>query len=262
MIVAALAVSLSAVVTMLTAFAILRREVPHSYIASNPASAQLYLDTEVTDSLLAAVRTHPSILEADRGTTISARLRFASGERIPMLLFVVPDLATLRIGTVHPETGQWPGPDGTILIERSAIALTRAAVGGRIDVEFPTAGRRSIAIAGTVHDPGVAPAWQEQSVYGYVTARTLTALGEPMTFRQLKLVVRDQAADEHAIDSTMRALAPWLAARNAHVIDARVPPPRRHPHQSQMNAVITMLLAFSLLGLLLGANLLTSSANC
>lgn len=261
MIVAALSISLSAVVTMLAAFAILRREVPHSYIASNPASAQLYLDTVVTDSLLAAVRAHPAIREADRGTTVSARLRLPSGERIPMLLFVVPDLATSRIGTVHPESGQWPGSDGTIQIERSALALTQSTVGGRIDIELPTAGLRTIPIAGTVHDPGVAPAWQEQAVYGYVTARTLVALGEPVTFRQLKLVVRDQTADEHAIDSTMRALAPWLAARNAHVVDARVPPPRRHPHQSQMNAVITMLLAFSLLGLLLGAVLTSAVLN-
>ena len=113
MIVAALAVSLAAVVTMLTAFAILRREVPQSYIASNPASAHLYLDTVVSDSLLAAVRSHPAIREADRGTTLSARLHLASGERIPMLLFVVPDLGAARIGTVHPEAGQWPAPDGT-----------------------------------------------------------------------------------------------------------------------------------------------------
>jgi putative ABC transport system permease protein len=261
MIVAALAVSLAAVVTMLTTFAILRREVPQSYITSNPASAQLYLDTVVSDSLLAAVRAQPAIREADRGTTLSARLHLASGERIPMLLFVVPDLAASRIGTLHPEAGQWPAPDGAVMIERSALALTQSSIGGRIDVELPTGGKRSLAIAGTVHDPGVAPAWQEQMVYGYVSARTLTALGEPVSFTILKLVVRDQSAGQAAIDSTMRALAPSLAARGAHVLDARVPPPRRHPHQSQMNAVITMLLVFSLLGLVLGAVLTSAVIN-
>ncbi len=261
MIVAALAVSLAAVVTMLTTFAVLRREVPRSYIVSNPASSQLYLDTEVSDSLLAAVRASPAIREADRGATLSARLHLASGERIPMLLFVVPDFAASRIGMVHPESGQWPAPDGSIMIERSALALTHAAIGARIDVELPTGGQRSIVIAGTVHDPGVAPAWQEQVVYGYLSARTLIALDEPVSFTILKLVVRDQTAGQTAIDSTMRALAPWLAARGAHVLDARVPPPRRHPHQSQMNAVITMLLVFSLLGLVLGGVLTSAVVN-
>ena len=261
MIVASLAVSLAAVVTMLTTFTILRREVPHSYIASNPASAQLVLDQVLSDSLLDAVRTRPGMRAAELATTRSARLVLADGERIPLLLFVVPDIALSRIGTVYPETGVWPAPDGTILIERSALALTRARVGARVDIELPTAGRRSITIAGTVHDPGVPPAWQEQTVYGYLSARTLIALGEPIALNRVKFVVRNSMATASQIEASARDLATWLATHGVRVLDARIPPPRMHPHQSQMNAVITMLLAFSLLGLLLGGVLTAAVIN-
>ena len=261
MVIAALAVSLAAVVSMLATFAVLRREVPRSYIASNPASAQLSVSGEVTDALLSAARAQPAILDADRATTRSARLTLPGGERIPMLLFVVPDVAGARISTLHPEAGEWPVPDGTIVIERSALALTQSSIGARIDVEFPDAGRRSVMIAGTVHDPGVAPAWQEQVVYGYLSARTLAAFGEPVLFDNMRIVVRDSTADATAIESTVRGLTAVLATQNVQVLDARVPTPRRHPHQSQMNAVITMLLIFSLLGLVLGAVLTAAIIN-
>ena len=261
MIVAALAVSLAAVVAMLTTFAVLRREVPRSYMASNPASAQLSLSVEPDDALLAAIRARPGILAAERATTRSARLVLPDGERIGLLLFVVQDFATSTIGTVRPDSGQWPAPAGSILIERSAMALTKSAIGQRIDIELPNAGRRTIAIAGTVHDLGVAPAWQEQVVYGYISAATLAALGEPVSLDNLRLVVSDPAATAESIETTARALTAWLNTRNVQVFAARVPPPRLHPHQTQMNAVISMLLAFSLLGLALGAMLTAAVIN-
>src|SRR6202012_5443290 len=110
--------------------------------------------------------------------TLRGRIELGRGEWAPLLLFVVPDLATLKINAVHPEAGAWPPADGTLLVERSALPLTRRAIGAAITIELPGGGRRSVTIAGPVHDPGVAPAGQEQTVYGYVTPRTLAGLGE------------------------------------------------------------------------------------
>jgi putative ABC transport system permease protein len=141
------------------------------------------------------------------------------------------------------------------------MALTKAAIGTRIDLELPNGGRRTISIAGTVHDLGVAPAWQEQVVYGYVSAATLASLGEPVSLNNLKLLVSDPRATAESIETTARALTAWLNTRNVQVLAARIPPPRLHPHQTQMNAVITMLLAFSVLGLVLGAMLTATVIN-
>jgi putative ABC transport system permease protein len=253
MIVVALAASIAAVTTMLAAYNVLMREVPRNYLSTNPASAQLEMDGAVSDELLSQVRNRPNIAAAEAAATVLARIEVGPNEWLPILLFVVPSFESLQINTLHPESGAWPPPSGAMLVERSALPLTRASRNRSVNIELPHAGRRSILIAGTVHDPGLAPAWQEQTVYGYVTPRTLASLGEPTKLNLLKIVVDQGAGDANAIRSTVRDLASWLAAHGHQILEARIPPPKLHPHQAQMSAVLVMLLIFSLLALLLGA---------
>src|SRR5205814_9340880 len=173
MIVAALAERVAAVTTLLSTYTVLMREVPGNYQGTNPASAQIELEGAVSDELLAQVRQRPHIAAAEAATTVLARIRVGPDEWMPLMLFVVPDVERLRIATLHPEAGRWPPPAGTMAVERSALALTRAALGTPVEVELPHGGKRQIALSATVHDPGLAPAWQEQTVYGYVTPQTL-----------------------------------------------------------------------------------------
>lgn len=253
MVVGALTASLTAVVTMLSTWAVLHREVPRSYIGSNPASAQLAITGNLTPSTLDAVRHVPNVAAAELASTLMARIDVGDGEWLPLLLFVVPSFDSLRINTLHPDAGTWPVPVGTLAIERSAIELTHSGVGRAVNIDLAGLGRRSITIAATVHDPGVAPAWQEQVVYGYVTIATLSALGVHETLDVLKLVVRDGVTDAAAIERTARRVADVLIASGQRVYQVRIPPPQQHPHQRQMNAIVAMLLAFSLLVLVLGA---------
>src|SRR5205814_58072 len=134
-----------------------------------------------------------------------------------------------------------------------ARALTRAALGTPVEVELPHGGKRQIALSATVHDPGLAPAWQEQTVYGYVTPQTLAQLGEAVPLDLLKIVVSDGADDARAIERHTRELVGWLGTQGQVVQEVRIPPPKLHPHQAQMNGVLVMLLIFSLLALALGA---------
>ena len=253
LIVVALAASIAALATMAVASAVLMREVPRSYLDSNPASAQLELAAEPDAALLARIRQQPGIAQAELAASLRGRIEVTPGDWAPLLLFVVPDFTTLAINTVHPEAGAWPPPTGGLLIERSALPLTRRAVGASIAIELPRAGRRSVVLSGTAHDPGVAPAGQEQTVYAYVTPRTLATFGETVPLTLLKVVVARDGGDAAAIERTTRTLAAWLATQGCTVEQIRIPPPRRHPHQSQMNAILTMLTAFSGLALVLGA---------
>ena len=253
LIVIAVAASVAALATMAVASAVLGRELPLSYVGSNPASAQLELSAEPDAALLERIRRRPEVAQAELAATLRGRIELAPGEQAPLLLFVVPDLAALAINTVHPEAGAWPPADGTLLVERSALPLTRHAIGNAVTLALPHVGRRAVPLAGTVHDPGVAPAGQEQTVYGYVTPHTLAMLGEPVPMTLLKVVVAHEAGDAGAIERAMRGLSGWLATQGCVVEQIRIPPPGRHPHQGQMNAILAMLTAFSGLVLVLGA---------
>lgn len=253
MVIVALAASVAAVTTMLSTYTVLEREVPRNYLGTNPASAQLTLDAEVSEELLNQVRSRPNIVAAEAAATVLARMEVGTNEWLPLMLFTIPNFDTLRINTLHREYGMWPPQAGAILVERSALPLTRTSVGRPVNIELQHGGRGSVLIAGTVHDPRLAPAWQEQAVYGYITPQTLTLLGETTPLNLLNIVVGQGAGDAKAIEFTVRKLASWLTGKGYHVLEARIPPPKVHPHQAQMNAVLIMLLIFSLLALLLGA---------
>ncbi len=253
MIVIAQVASIAAVVTMLSAYTVLTREVPRNYIGTNPASAQLEMAANVDDTLLQQVRKRPNIAAAEGAAVVLARAEVSPGLWLPIRFFVVPDFETLQINTLHRESGIFPPPTGALLIERSALPLSQTAIGQPLAVEFQRSGRHAMVVAGTVHDPGLAPAWQEQTIYGYVTPQTLAQLGEPVPLKLLKVAVADGNGDAKAVDRSIRELATWLNENGHTVLEARIPPPRMHPHQAQMNAILVMLLIFSLLALLLGA---------
>ena len=256
----ALAASIAAVTTMLSTYTVLMREVPANYQGSRPASAQLELAGDLDPAFVERLRARPGVAAVELGRSLGARVRIGAQagaqvgtqDWLPMQIFVVPDLASQRINRLHPEAGAWPPPDGSVLIERSALPLTGRRIGDMLDFELPGLGARQIRISGTAQDPGVAPAWQEQLIYAYMSQATLAGLGEHGALNVLKLVLTEER-DSEQIEAAVLALRPWLADQGHALRGARIPPPRMHPHQGQMNAVTAMLLVFSLLAMLLGA---------
>ncbi len=252
MMILAIAVGVFGVGTILNAYAILTREIKQNYISTNPASALLELD-KVDDALVHAVRLRPEIADAEASSTITARLEFKPNEWMPLLLFVIKDFKTMRINTFTPEAGAFPPPTGSMLLEREALRLVKTKIGTSLRVETPNGAKTGLLISGTVHDPGLAPAGQEQTAYGYITPATLEQLNEAKTLHLLKIIVKNQPLESRAVDNTVAGLAVWLKAQGRVVDEIRIPPPAKHPHQTQMTAILTMLLIFSLMALVLSA---------
>src|SRR5262249_54332589 len=150
-----------------------------------------------------------------------------------LLLFVIDDFDDLRLNVFRPVSGAWPPPDGTMLIERMAVATLEVQQGDRVIVKTPHGPAQSAVVAGGVHDPG-----QEQAGYGYVTRATLGMLGEPTVLDELRISVRERPLDAAAIEATARELAAWLGTRGHPVQEIRVPPPGMHPHQFQITLVL------------------------
>lgn len=257
MVVVAIAVSIFGVGTILTAYTILTREISRNYLGTNPASAFLELD-RVDDSVVQAVKQRQDIADAEAGAWVMARVEIRPNDWRPLLLFVVKDFSALRIDKFLPNSGAWPPPARTMLLEREALKFINAKVGDVVNVQTPNGSKQAVAISGSAHDPGLAPAWQEEMAYGYVTPETIAWLGESGDLDILKVVVKDQSADRGAIETTAASLAQQLKKQGHLVREIRVPPPLLHPHQTQMNTVLTTLLIFSLMALVL-SGILTAS---
>ncbi len=252
----AIAVGIFAVSAISTAYAILDRELDGQYLATNPASALLDVD-HLSEAALAGVRRRPGVVWAELGGRVSGRVEVADGVWLPLLLFVVPNFADERIATVRLVAGQWPTePDG-IVLERTAMELAHSAVNRKLTIQTANGPARALRVAGVVHDPSLAPAWQQQAVYGYATPATMSLLGEDAAHRVLKLWVRapdaaPRLADQGRTEQLVIDAATWLRREGYDVGEIRMPP-RHHPHQGQMTSVIRMLLVFGLLTLALSA---------
>jgi putative ABC transport system permease protein len=259
MMVVAIAVSIFGVGTILSAYTILTREISRNYMGTNPATAFLELD-RIDDSVIQFVRRQPEVKEVEATSWITARFEKKPNEWMPLLLFVVPDFKTMTLDTVSPEKGEWPPSDRTILLERAALPLTQVNMGDSLTVQTPNGSKQSIRISGLVHDPGLAPAWQEQTVYGYINPATMEWLGEGTSLHILKVQIQDQT-DPAGIDATIAALVASIKQQGYAVDEIRIPPQMMHPHQSQMNSILIMLLIFSLMALVLSAILMATMVN-
>ena len=260
MMVIAIAVSIFSVGTFLGAYTISIREMSRNYLGTNPASAFIELD-RVDDALVKAVSQRPGISEAEATSWVGGRAEVSPNEWMPVLLFVVPDFEKSHVSTVAPEAGSYPPAAQTILVEREVLPMLHLEIGDSLAIQTPNGAKQKIKISGTVHDPALAPAWQEQTVYGYITPATLATLGESETLHILKVVVSDKPYDVAMIEATVSELAAWLKTQGYEVHEIRIPPPGRHPHQSQMTSVITLFLVFSFMALLLSAILTATMIN-
>lgn len=245
MMVVAIAAGVSGIGAVLAANTILEREVAANYLGTRPADATLELD-RVDQALVEQVRLRPGIAQAEARSTITARMRIGPDEWRPLLLFVVPDFTAMRLAAFRPLAGAWPPPQGTMLIERSAVEMVPA---GPVVVQLPGGESRTLTVSGKVHDPALAPAWQERAGYGYVTPQTLGLT----TFDQVRIRVTGQD-----VPGVARELATWLRGQGREVHEIQVPPRGQHPHQTQMRSVMVMLLIFAILGLVLAAILVAT----
>ncbi len=256
--IAAIAASLAGVGGVLGSYAVLTREIAVNYLGTRPAAATLEVSGGADAALVETIRQLPGIADAEAREVIVARARVGDDWR-RMLLFVVDDFGDVRLNRFRLERGAWPPPDGTMLVERSAISMLGADVGGSLVVRTPRGAATGVRIAGTVHDPGLAPAWQERTGYGYVTRATIALLGEAPVLGELRIAFAGEPAGTREVEARATDVARWLSERGHEVSEIRVPPPNQHPHQRQLVTVLVMLLAFAGMALVLSAVLVANS---
>ncbi|RRB04930.1 ABC transporter permease [Larkinella rosea] len=257
MLVLAMALGLFGVGCALGAYAVLNREVARNYQETRPASATIEMEGGISRELVDRVKTLPGITDADRRATLLARMK-VHDKWYPILLFVIDDFTRLRISKFTPLSGSRQPLPGTMLVERTALGVMDATEGADILIKTTNGQAQSVQIAGTVHDPSLAPAWQEQAGYGYITLETLRWLGETQAFDQLKIQVADSRS-RASITAQAKTVATWLELNGYRIHEIQVPPPNQHPHQSQMQAVMEIMVVFSYLLLILGAILVATS---
>jgi putative ABC transport system permease protein len=258
MLVLAIAVGVFGIGSILGGYTVINREMATNYLSTEPASATIEFEGKISDGLLDSVRALPGIRKAERRATITARMK-VNDRWYPVLLFVIDDFSRMEISKVLPVSGdRSPSPE-SMLVERTALRVMQADEGDEILIRTPHGEERPLKITGIVHDPGLAPAWQEEAGYAYITIEGLHQLGENQDFDLLRIQVSENPLSSSDITKTAEQVADFLKTKGIAIHEIQVPPPGKHPHQSQMNAVLTIFAIFCFMILILGSILVATS---
>jgi putative ABC transport system permease protein len=258
MLVLAIAIGVFGIGAILGAYKVLTREMTANYMGTNPASATIEIDGNISEEILDGVRAHAGVRAAERRATVSGRMKI-EGRWYPILFFVIDDFENMKVSTVGHISGARSPDEGSMLAERTAYTVMRMKEGDSLIVKTASGSEHSLKITGTVHDPGLAPAWQEQAGYAYISLSTLNILGEKQGFNLLRIQVTENEFSREHITRKAEEVADWLTKQGIHVHEIQVPPPGMHPHQSQMTAVLSIFTIFSFMILVLGSILVATS---
>jgi len=261
LVVLAIALGISAFAAVLSSYAILTRELDQGYLATNPASAVLRVDS-IDNDLVKAILQNPEVSDAEPRRTISGQIKAGPVQWRNLILFVVEDYGNIRVSRLVPERGAWPPATGEILIERDAFQVAKANIGDAVTVKTANGVEQPLVISGSVHDVGQAQARMENIVYGYINLATLVQLGEEPRFDQLNILVAQNRFDEDHIRRVADDVEQLIKSRGHEVRRVEIPRPGKHPHSDLTGILLLAMSSFGLFVLVLSGilviNLLTA----
>lgn len=238
-------------------YSILEREMDKNYMNTTPASASL-LTTTIDKETLEKIAALPYIDTAELRLKAEGRVQVGDNSWKDIWLFVVNDFNALSLDTFSAEEGKAVPDKGEILFERKALSLAKAQLGQSINIKIPNNKAQNLKLSGTVHAPGLAPSWMEGFAYGFITKDTYELLGGASNTTELKILVSENTMNKQHIKDCVYNLKDFLEANNVKVVHIEIPTPGRHPHYTQMAALLFLMEIFGLLALVLSGVLVAN----
>ncbi len=262
LVIVSIALGVAAFESVMSAYAILTRELDRGYLATNPASAVFRTDP-LDDNVVRAVLANPAVSDAETRRVIGGQIKTGPMQWRQLFLFVVKDYGDIRISKLEPQEGAWPPATGEILIERDAFQVAHVHIGDSVTVKTLNGKEQSLRVSGSVHDVGQAQARMENIVYGYITLATLKQLGEEPYLDQMNILVAQNRFDENHIREVAASVKQVIEANGHEVRRVEFPKPGKHPHSDLTGVLLLAMSSFGLFVLALSGilvvNLLTAT---
>ncbi|MBV7339134.1 ABC transporter permease [Chloroflexi bacterium TSY] len=239
---------------------ILDREMTARYMDVNPASAELTL-SDFGDDFLNTVRRIEGVGEAAARQFVTVRVRTGPDEWESLELIALSDYEEMHIDQLTPESGTWPPPDHTVVIERAAMELIEAEVDDTLLIETSDNRQRELRVAGTVHDITLFPANLDGTAYGFVTFDTLARLGIPRQYNELHLTVAEERFNEEHIETVVDEVREKAEKSGRQVFFTWIPTPGQHPVFDIVESVLFVLTALGMISLVVSAFLVYNTIS-
>ena len=236
---------------ILDLYSVVGREMDKGYMATNPYSFSIRTNGSnagAVPSLYAA----KAVEQVEARRTVRARTEVAPDVWRTSYLFVIEDFTDVRIDLFTSVAGAPVPGVGEVLVEKESLPVIGRMVGETASMKISLNAPKALAIVGSVHAPGLKPAWMEKIVYGYITPETLDLLGASAENHDLLFVVSEEMRfDKNAIQKIAYEMRDMLLDKGYQVGRVTIPTPGKHPNGDQMNALLFLFQLFGGLSLAL-----------
>lgn len=258
LVVLSIAVGIAAVGMLLQTHIIVSEEMNSSYMAISPANISLTTDP-FDDDLIQVIKKLDEVALVEGRRNMMARINVGANEWVNLQLFAIEDFNQMEVNMIRSETGEWPPPKHTLLLERSSIGFIQHDVGDLVLVETSDGTQHEMQIVGTVHDANQPSAMMMGVASGYISFDTLEWLGEPRNFNELYVTLAGNPVEISYIQSVAEIIQNKVEKSNRTVYSTFVPPPGRHPFDEFFQPIAFILDAIGLLALLLSGLLVVNT---
>ena len=260
LVILSIAVGVFAVGMIAGAWDILRREMPVSYAAVQPASAILYT-SDFDETLLQAVNRLPGVAAAVGRRNVATRAQVADGSWVRLELNALSSYKAIPVNRIVPVSGATTPDDKSVLIERAGLAMIEYAPAKAIRLETADNRQRTIRLTGVVYDPSLGPSTFSGTVYGFINLATLEWLGQRKAYNQLYFTVREDRFNQAHLQAVADAVRKKVQKAGVRVFVAWVPTPGEHPTHDIVQAVLFLLAALGVAALIVSSFLVITTVS-
>jgi putative ABC transport system permease protein len=204
------------------------RGLTEPYLEGNPFSGVLVTDGTFDDDLVDAIENIEGVALAEGSKSVTVRMQVGPDQWETLQLRAIRDFDDIKISRMTLERGQWPPPDNTMLIERSALSDqlgVNVEVGDVLHVETLDQLERDIPVVGVVHDLHIAPTFIFGVYYGYITDETLEWFGASRDFSAVRIMVdEDRFFDSEFVVEVMQDVRDKIERSGLEVEEIFIPP--------------------------------------
>ena len=261
LVVFSIAVGTFAVGVIINSQLVLDSSLAETYEATKPAHANILTLTSFNKQLADSVRNIEGVEDAEARRNIVVRLKTGPDEWVNLQLLALPDYNDIRVSKVSPDGGAWPPQGRDILIERSALGLTKAQVGDMVTIKTPSGEERQVRIAGQTHDLQASIYVLSGIAYGHIHVDMLEWLGEPTNFNELHVRVAGDVHDSAYLKSVIDEAQDKVEKSGQTVLFTLMQPPGQLPVNYVIQAMLTILGAVGVLSLLLSGFLVVNTIS-
>lgn len=237
---------------VLSAYAILQREMQANFLDTNPASVVLYVPDLDVDGVNLLRKEFPDTELALR-KTVQARVLRDNGTFGTVYLYATDTFSNQRVDTFDLEAGKFPEKENQMVLERDSLKnLPQLTLGydESLTIQIPGQEPQLMELSGRVHAPGLSPASMEKYSYAFLSLDSLTALGNTGWYDEIRIVSYKDRSDRDAMRELASEMKATLALDGYSVVRVDVPEPGRHPHADQLDSLLFLLESFSVISVL------------